>query len=144
MLSGAGFVLLAGGSARWATLMIAVIVAYDWLHKRWVGAVGLMAACRATLGLTVASTAAAALPFPVWWWAAALWIYIVVLSLIARAEYRSAVREAALRAWVGRLLALMPCVDAVALGVLGLWPQACACAMAIPVGRAAQRLWAAT
>lgn len=144
-LSGAGFVLLAGSSVTWAALMVAVIAAYDWLHKRWLGAIALMAACRATLGLTVASTVAAALPSPVWWWAAALSMYIVVLSLIARAEYRSsAVREATLRAWVGRLLALMPCIDAAALGALGLWPQAWACAMAIPAGRAAQRLWAAT
>lgn len=133
-----------GASWLWATAMAAAIVAYDWLHKRWAGSVLLMAACRACLGLTIATLPGHALTTALLVWVAALSVYIVGLSLIARAEYRPGAPAALLGRWVGRLLALMPLVDAVALLAVGAWPAAIGCAAAVPLGRGAQRLFAST
>lgn len=133
-----------GASWLWAVAMAAAIVSYDWLHKRWTGSVLLMAACRACLALTVATVPGQAFTAALLAWVAALSIYIVGLSLIARAEYRAGAPAAVLGRWVGRLLALMPLVDATALLVVGAWPAALACAAAVPVGRGAQRLFAST
>ncbi len=133
-----------GASPAWALVTVAAIVSYDWLHKRWAGSVVLMALCRAALGLTVASTVVWPLPPAVWWWVLALSSYIVVLSLVARNEYRLPHRELPLRALVGRLLALMPVIDALALAAVGAWTAAVSCLLAVPLGRVAQRVFAAT
>jgi 4-hydroxybenzoate polyprenyltransferase len=138
------FVLALGASAVWAGSMAAAIVSYDWLHKRWAGSVILMAGCRAFLGLTVASIVAEPLPAAVLVWVSALSAYIIGVSLLARAEYRAGSSAAALGRWVGRLLAFMPLVDAAALAAVGAWPASLACAAAIPLGRAAQRVAAST
>ncbi len=138
------FVAALGASPLWALAMAAAIVSYDWLHKRWAGSVILMAGCRAFLGLTVASIVSPVLPTAVWVWTAALAAYIIAVSLLARAEYRARTGGAALGRWVGRLLALMPAVDASALAAVGAWPAAFACAAAVPLGRVAQRLAAST
>lgn len=138
------FVLALGASAAWAGSMAAAIVSYDWLHKRWAGSVILMAGCRAFLGLTVASIVVEAFPVAVVAWVVALSAYIIGVSLLARAEYRAGSSGATLGRWVGRLLAFMPLVDAVALAAVGAWSAALACAAAVPLGRAAQRVAAST
>lgn len=138
------FVTGLGASAFWAGAMAAAVVSYDWLHKRWSGSVILMAGCRAFLGLTVASSVSHAIPLAVWLWVTALAAYIVGVSLLARAEYRAGASAATLGRWVGRLLAFMPLVDAMALVAVGAWPAALACGAAIPLGRAAQRVAAST
>ena len=100
---------------------------------------------------------------PFWWWVGALFIYIVTLSVIARREYtgRRASASASIGAVggtapavprstakpgfsVGRLLAFIPLIDAIALLVVGAWIPALACAAAVPLGRWAQRLAAST
>lgn len=133
-----------GASWLWAAVMAGAIVSYDWLHKRWAGSVLLMAACRAGLALTVASLPEQAFTPALIAWVAALSAYIVALSLIARAEYRPGAPAAVLGRWVGRLLAAMPLVDAAAVLAIGAWPAAVACAMAVPLGRGAQRMFAST
>jgi 4-hydroxybenzoate polyprenyltransferase len=133
-----------GASWLWATVMAGAIVSYDWLHKRWAGSVLLMAACRAGLGVTVASLPGHAFTPALLVWAGVLAVYIVGLSLIARAEYRPGAPAAVLGRWVGRLLAGMPLVDAAAVLAVGAWPAAIACAAAVPAGRGAQRLFAST
>lgn len=145
LLAGAALLVAGlGASPFWAGSMVAAIVSYDWLHKRWAGSVVLMAACRACLGLAVASLPGHAFTPAVVGWAAALSVYIVGVSLLARAEYRPGASAAALGRWVGRLLRYMPWLDAAALLLVGAWPPALASVAAVPLGRAAQRRAAST
>ena len=124
---------------RVAALVI-TILAYDWLHKKWIGSVILMAGCRVLLALTVARSFEPAFL----WWIGALFVYIVTLSLIARWEYQPGAPAAKIGRSVGRLLAFIPLIDAIALLLVGEWLPAIACAVAVPLGRMAQRLAAAT
>jgi hypothetical protein len=77
-------------------------------------------------------------------WLAALFVYIVTLSVIARREYAPGAPAAKLGRWVGCLLAFIPLVDAAALLAVGAWSAALAAAAAVPLGRLAQRRLAAT
>jgi len=120
------------------------ILAYDWLHKRWVGSVALMAGCRVLLAVSVASLPGHVPHGAFGWWAAALFGYIVVLSLVARREYQPGAPATPLRRTVALLLACIPLLDASALFLMGAWAPALACAAAIPGARWAQRLAAAT
>ena len=144
MLAGFGLLLALGASGKWAAALAATILLYDWLHKRWAGSVVLMAGCRVLLGFTVASLPGHH-PGPAFLgWVAALFIYIVGLSLLARWEYRPGAPAAKLGRAVGRLLAFIPLIDALALLLVGAWVPAMACAAAVPLGRFAQRLAAST
>lgn len=138
------FVVALDASALWASLLVVVIVSYDWLHKLWAGSVLLMAACRAFLGLTVASLPGHVLSTALLVWVGLLSVYIVTVTLLARAEYKPGAPAARLGRWVGRLLAFIPLVDAAVLLAVAAWPAALACAAAIPLGRLAQRLAAST
>ena len=143
---GVGLALLValGASPWWAAGLAAVILAYDWVHKRWVGSVVLMAGCRVLLALTIASLPGQGLTPALQGWLAFLFVYIVTLSLLARWEYRPGAPGAKIGRAVGGLLAFIPLVDALALLVVGAWIPAMACAAAIPLGRWAQRLAAST
>jgi 4-hydroxybenzoate polyprenyltransferase len=140
-----GLALLAvlGAAWFWIAGLAAVILAYDWVHKRWAGSVVLMAGCRILLGLAVASGAGWAGGWAVPGWLAALGVYIVGLSLLARREYVPGAPVAWLGRRVGQLLAGIPLVDAAALVVINAPGPALACALAVPLGRLAQRLAAA-
>ncbi len=163
MVVGLGLLIVTGASAEWALALAATILVYDWVHKRWTGSVVLMAGCRVLLGVTLASLPGHAATAPLLWWATALFVYIVTLSLIARWEYRvtpspatsgaptnliaagaASQRAAKLGRMVGRLLAFIPLIDAIALLLIGAWIPAVACALAVPLGRWAQRVAAST
>jgi hypothetical protein len=104
-----------------------------------------MAGCRVLLAITVASLPNHALRQPAFLaWVGVLFVYIVTLSLIARWEYKPGAPAAKIGRSVGRLLAFIPLIDALALALVGAWIPAIACAAAIPLGRLAQRLAAAT
>jgi len=77
-------------------------------------------------------------------WLAALFVYIVSVSLLARWEYKPGAPAAKLGRAVGRLLAFIPLIDAIALLLVGAWVPAMACVATIPLGRWAQRLAAST
>ena len=140
---GLGLLALLGAAWFWIGGLAAVILAYDWVHKRWAGSVMLMAGCRILLGLAVASGAGCASGWAVPGWLAALGVYIVGLSLLARREYVPGAPVAWLGRRVGQLLAGIPLVDAAALLVMNAPGPALACALAVPLGRLAQRLAAA-
>lgn len=144
MLAGLALLVWAGAAVVWGLALGVTILAYDWVHKRWMGSVVLMAGCRVWLAVAVASLPGHARTPAFLGWVGALFIYIVVLSLIARWEYRPGAPAARLGHAVGRLLALIPLLDAVALLSIGAWWPAMACAVAIPFGRWAQRLAAST
>jgi 4-hydroxybenzoate polyprenyltransferase len=144
MLAGLGLLVFLGASPTMAVVLAATILAYDWIHKRWVGSVVLMALCRVYLAWSVVTLPGLA-KTPAWWaWVTALFVYIVTLSLLARSEYKPGAPAAKLGRAVGRLLAFIPLVDAVALLAAGAWLPALACAAAVPLGRWAQRLAAST
>ncbi len=140
----AALIIFAGASVVWAVALAACILAYDWLHKRWIGSVVLMAGCRVLLALTLATIPSHSFTPPLLWWIGALFVYIVTLSLIARWEYAPGAPAAKIGRSVGRLLAFIPLIDALALALVGAWFPALACAAAIPLGRWAQRLAAST
>lgn len=76
-------------SALFASTLVVSIVLYNLLHKRFAGAVVLMGICRGLVYLT----AAAAILWPLNWTialppAAALMLYIVFVTIIARGEAR--------------------------------------------------------
>lgn len=144
LAAGAGVLLAVGAAFGWVAGLVAVILAYDWIHKRWMGAVGLMAGCRVLLACALASRPGHEFTPALLGWLAALFVYITALSLIARWEYRPGAPAARLGRAVGRLLAFIPLVDAVALLAVGAWLPALACAAAIPLGRWAQRIAAST
>jgi 4-hydroxybenzoate polyprenyltransferase len=137
-------VVFAGASLAWALALVACILAYDWLHKRWMGSVVLMAGCRVLLALTLATAPTHTFTPALLGWVGALFVYIVTLSLLARWEYAPGAPAAKIGRSVGRLLAFIPLVDAVALLIVGAWLPAMACAAAVPLGRWAQRLAAST
>lgn len=155
MTVGLGLLVAAGAAVAWALALAATILAYDWIHKRWQGAVLLMAGCRVLLAGTLATLPGQSASAPFWWWVSALFVYIVTLSLIARREYevapttggspaKTSLRTINLGRMVGRLLAFIPLIDAIALLLVGAWIPAIACAAAIPLGRLAQRVAAST
>lgn len=144
MLLGLGLLILAGASVLWALALAVTILAYDWIHKRWIGSVVLMAGCRVLLACTLATLPGQVFSPVFLGWIAALFVYIVGLSLIARWEYKPGAPAAKLGRAVGRLLAFIPLIDAVALLLVGAWIPAMACALAVPLGRWAQRLAAST
>ncbi len=144
MAAGLALFIWMGASAAMAAVLAATILAYDWIHKRWIGSVVLMAGCRVFLAWTVATLPGHATTGAWWAWVAALFVYIVALSLIARWEYKPGAPAAKLGRAVGRLLAFIPLIDAVALTIVGAWWPALACALAVPLGKLAQRLAAAT
>lgn len=144
MALGLGLLVAARGSLKWALALAATILTYDWIHKRWIGSVVLMAGCRVLLALSVASLPAHAVRPAFLWWVGSLFVYIVALSLLARWEYQPGAPAAKLGRMVGRLLAFIPLVDALALAIAGAWLPALACAAVVPFGRWAQRVAAAT
>lgn len=144
MLVGLAILVALGGSPAWAAALAATILAYDWIHKRWIGSVILMAGCRVLLAVTIATLPGHVATPAFLWWVGALFVYIVTLSLIARWEYKPGAPAAKLGRAVGQLLAFIPLIDAVALLLVGAWMPAMACAVAVPLGRWAQRLAAST
>lgn len=138
-------VLVVAGANLWVAAGLgAVIVVYDAVHKHWGGAVALMAGCRVLLALTLATLPGQVARPALAAWLGALFLYIVGLSVLARWEYKPGAPAARLGPMVGRLLAFIPLVDAVALAIVGAWWPALACAAAVPLGRWAQRRAAST
>jgi hypothetical protein len=144
MLAGLGLLAAAGASVAWSAALAATILAYDWIHKRWIGSVILMAGCRAVLAITLTTLPGHAATAGFRWWVSILFLYIVVISLIARWEYRGGPAAGKLGRTVGRMLRFIPLIDAIALLLAGAWIPALACAAAVPLGRWTQRLAAST
>ncbi len=139
---GAGMALLiwAGASTPMVLGLGAVIVLYNWLHKRWKGSVFLMAGCRVMLGLSVASLPTREFSVALLVWLGVLFTYIVVLSVLARREYHPGAPAEKLARLVRKMLAYIPLVDALVLVIVVSWQPALICALAVPLGKISQRL----
>ena len=144
LLIGLGVLVALGASILAASALAVTIVLYDWIHKHSAGSVILMAGCRALLALTLASLPGHEFRTAFLVWVTALFVYIITVSVLARREYQPGGRAEKLGRLVGRLLAFIPLVDAIALGAVGAWWPAVACAAAVPLGRWAQRQAAST
>lgn len=144
MAAGSAILAWLGAQVGWVAGLVSAILLYDWLHKRWIGSVVLMAGCRVLLACALATVPAREFTPAFLGWVAVLFAYIVALTLLARWEYRPGAPAAKIGRSVGRLLAFIPLIDAAALAVVGAWWPAMACAAAIPLGRWAQRLVAST
>lgn len=75
---------LAGASGLFTALLCGSVVLYDIVHKKWSGAVLLMAACRMWLWVVAASPLG--LTSVVWLWAGMSAVFIVAITWIARRE----------------------------------------------------------
>lgn len=102
---GVGLLAMLGGAAAVCTFGLAVfIVAYNWLHKKWVPALGLMALSRSMLYL-IAAAAAVGNPRDALIPCVGLGLYVLGISLTARMESR---RSLAPRWPIALLLLPMP------------------------------------
>ncbi len=136
---GLGLLAYLGASPLAAGGLGAVILLYDWLHKRWTGSVLLMAGCRVMLALTLATLPGQSMSRTFIAWLVALFVYIVVLSLLARREYLPGAPAEKFAKLVRKLLAFIPFVDASGLLASAAWIPAACCAVAVPLGKWAQR-----
>lgn len=124
LLFGAGMAALllaphrAGAQA--GLVLLAVIWAYDYVHKTWTASVLLMALARLLVYAVVALALTGGVSGLVWLAAALQAAYVLVLSAVARAE---AHQPAGRYTWpvIPWLIALMPVVDGV---MAGLWVHA--------------------
>ncbi len=139
LAAGLGLLVYAGASPMAAAGLAATILLYDWLHKRWTGSVLLMAGCRVMLAVTISTLPGHVMSRAFVAWIVALFIYIVVLSLLARREYHPGAPAEKLGKLVRKMLAFIPFVDAVALLAIGAWLPAVCCVVSVPLGKWAQR-----
>jgi 4-hydroxybenzoate polyprenyltransferase len=117
MAAGLGAIFAGGVNSVWAPLGLAgAILFYDAWHKQSPWSVVIMGACRWLLYLTAAGAAGAVNLLPAMLAGSVLWLYIIVLSLVARGEAK---RSAAMPR--SRYLLLLV---AVALAALT-WAQHC-------------------
>ena len=116
-LLAAGELLLAAGAsgaaARWALALAAAIVYYDYRHKRDPLGPVAMGVCRGLVYCVAAAAFTAALPSPVFVAAAAIAVYVVALTVVAK-------RAGASGRWlVPLLLAGISLVDAAVVALNG-------------------------
>ncbi|MEI8089406.1 MAG: UbiA family prenyltransferase [Opitutaceae bacterium] len=139
LAAGLSLLVFLGASSLAAAGLAATILLYDWLHKRWTGSVLLMAGCRVMLAVTVATLPGQTMGRAFVAWLGALFVYIVVLSLLARREYHPGAPAEKLGKIVRKMLAFIPFLDAAALlATTALIPAAC-CMATVPLGKWAQR-----
>ena len=139
LAAGLSVLVFLGASSRAAAGLAATILLYDWLHKRWTGSVVLMAGCRVMLAVTLATLPGQKIGPAFVAWLVALFVYIVVLSLLARREYHPSAPAEKLGKIVRKMLAFIPFVDVVALLATTAVIPAVGCAAALPLGKWAQR-----
>ena len=139
LASGLGILIWLGASPVAATGLAATILSYNWLHKRWTGSVLLMAGCRVMLAVTIATLPGYTFQPVFVVWITILFVYIVVLSLLARREYLPGAPAEKLGRLVRKMLAFIPFVDTSALIFIGAWIPALATALSVPLGKWAQR-----
>ncbi|MFT4546750.1 MAG: 4-hydroxybenzoate polyprenyltransferase [Verrucomicrobiales bacterium] len=88
VLGGGLLVFFSGAYVAWIGALIVAILIYDIVHKKWKGGVFVMGSCRLFLYMVAASAAVGGFGLEplVLLWAAALFLYIVGLTFVARGE----------------------------------------------------------
>ena len=97
--------------------LIAAVILYDWIHKKWSGSVWIMGSCRTFLWLVAASAGALQISIPVWVGSLCVGGYVVGISLFARNESKKTENNFSSR--IAILLLFTPCM--LTLGLLILW-----------------------
>ena len=97
--------------------LIAAVILYDWIHKKWSGSVWIMGSCRTFLWLVAASAGALQISIPVWVGSLCVGGYVVGISLFARNESKKTENNFSSR--IAILLLFAPCM--LTLGLLILW-----------------------
>ena len=97
--------------------LIAAVLLYDWLHKKWIGSVWIMGSCRTFLWLVAASAGGQQINIPVWVGSLCVGGYVVGISLFARNESKKTENNFSSR--IAVLLLFAPCM--LTLGLLILW-----------------------
>ena len=97
--------------------LIAAVLLYDWLHKKWIGSVWIMGSCRTFLWLVAASAGGTEISIPVWVGSLCVGGYVVGISLFARNESKKTENNFSSR--IAILLLFAPCM--LTLGLLILW-----------------------
>ncbi|MEM7013352.1 MAG: UbiA family prenyltransferase [Verrucomicrobiota bacterium] len=115
LLSGTAiFVLLAGAEPQWVAALLGAILLYNWLHKRFVGAMWIMGLCRALLFLSAASCVidVTSLDQIAFFWAIALMAYTAGITYAAQGEdtHQTVRLLAAVLLWFPILLGLLTLV----------------------------------
>jgi len=83
---GVGSLAGAGVFVLWSLLLVAAVLVYDLLHKKWAQSVYVMGACRLLLYLCAASAAGEWWSVQVLLWGGAIGVYTVGITLAARGE----------------------------------------------------------
>ncbi|MFN5962617.1 MAG: UbiA family prenyltransferase [Verrucomicrobiota bacterium] len=120
LLSGVVLLVMAGGGWCWLAVGLGVaVVVYDAWHKQSPLSVVVMGSCRWLLYLSAGAAAlgGAAYPAAAHVWGGVVWVYVMVLSLVARGEALSGDRVPATR----QLLWLVPVMLMVVGGLRGNW-----------------------
>jgi len=120
LLSGVALLAMAGGEWWWLSVALGVaVVVYDAWHKESPWSVVVMGSCRWLLFLSAGAAAAggAAYPAVAHVWGGVVWVYVMVLSLVARGEAVAGDRVPATR----HLLWLVPVMLTALGGVRGNW-----------------------
>ena len=114
--------------------LLALIVLYDWLHKRHAASVLLMAACRFLVYPVTAVAVAGEVPSWVWLAAAAQLLYTVLVSVVARQENMRGARFSF--PLIPRMIAAMSLLDGALLAwaVHPAWLLAGAAAAGLTIG----------
>jgi 4-hydroxybenzoate polyprenyltransferase len=107
LIGGAAIMVDNGASPAWTCALGLAVLLYDVYHKPWSGSVIIMGSCRTLLWIAVAS-ARGPIPRAAWIAGTLLGIYIIALTLMARAEGKGTLRPAA-RATLAALL-LIPLI----------------------------------
>lgn len=144
-----GLVLLAGGeallagaeaggsrtsAAMYGAVLAAVILYYNWRHKRDRFSAVVMAMCRALVYVVAAAAVTTSIPASVLWAAVALGAYVIVLSQIAK-------RDLVPGRYIAMLIAGISVIDAVLIVLMtGSWSTAMIAVLAAPATLMAQRL----
>lgn len=105
------FVLMANAEPQWVAALLGAILLYNWLHKRFVGAMWIMGLCRALLFLSAASCviSVTSLDQIVIFWAIALMAYTAGITYAAQGEdtHQTVRLLAAILLWFPLLLGIL-------------------------------------
>lgn len=120
LLSGVALLAMAGGGWAWLSVGLGVaVLVYDAWHKQSPLSVVVMGSCRWLLYLSAGAAAVggAAYPTAAHVWGSVVWVYVMVLSLVARGEAVAGDRVPATR----HLLWVVPVMLTVVGGLRGNW-----------------------
>jgi 4-hydroxybenzoate polyprenyltransferase len=110
MVAGVGLAwLVTDAGMGWVAGLLAAILLYDWIHKKWSGAMWVMGACRSLVYVVAGSAVTDSdLSSPAWL-GGVLGLYVAAITLLARSERNRAAGQISFRK-LANVLLLAPLV----------------------------------